>query len=311
MDSAVSFNVNTTIGAFQIGVLVSYVLFGVTTTQTYIYYSRFPEDSRKLKALVGFVWLCELGHTLCTGHTLYVYTISDYMHPELLLGAAPKSFETISMFAGFIASCVQSFFCYRIYCLSKKVFIPIIIWAMVSFRLVGSIVLFFAGLEMESLTQYVTQWEWLATSIWSVSVASDLMITATLVILLRNQRTDVQRTTALVDKIILWTIETGMLTSASSIITLGCFVAWKTTFIWTAVWFVNVRLFSNSLLASLNSRATLRAMNEVSMPSVHLSTALALSSSLNVQITKTTQKAYDGEPALVQCDKAVSEDPDA
>jgi hypothetical protein len=39
-------------GAVEIGVLVSYVLFGVTITQTYIYYSRFPDDSRKLKALV-------------------------------------------------------------------------------------------------------------------------------------------------------------------------------------------------------------------------------------------------------------------
>jgi hypothetical protein len=29
------------------------MLFGVTTTQAYIYYSRFPDDSRKLKALVG------------------------------------------------------------------------------------------------------------------------------------------------------------------------------------------------------------------------------------------------------------------
>lgn len=39
-------------GALQIGVLVSYVLFGVTTTQAYIYYDRFPDDSPKLKALV-------------------------------------------------------------------------------------------------------------------------------------------------------------------------------------------------------------------------------------------------------------------
>jgi hypothetical protein len=73
MDSTVSFDVNTTIGAhiydassprtlthrlpcfagvLQIGVLISYALFGVTTTQTYIYYSRFPDDSLKLKALV-------------------------------------------------------------------------------------------------------------------------------------------------------------------------------------------------------------------------------------------------------------------
>ncbi|KAJ7867156.1 hypothetical protein B0H13DRAFT_2560281 [Mycena leptocephala] len=106
MDPAVSLNLNTTLGAFQIGVLVSYVLFGVTTTQTYIYYSRFPDDSLKLKVLVAFVWICEVGHALCIGHSLYVYTISDYAHPERVLGPAPKSLETTSIFSGVIGACV-------------------------------------------------------------------------------------------------------------------------------------------------------------------------------------------------------------
>jgi hypothetical protein len=34
-------------GALQIGVFVSHVLFGVTTTQTYVHYSRFPDDSNQ------------------------------------------------------------------------------------------------------------------------------------------------------------------------------------------------------------------------------------------------------------------------
>jgi hypothetical protein len=40
------------LGAYEIGVLMSYAFFGMTTTQTYIYYSRFADDSRKLKSLV-------------------------------------------------------------------------------------------------------------------------------------------------------------------------------------------------------------------------------------------------------------------
>jgi hypothetical protein len=49
MDSSI---LATSLGALQIGIFVSHVLFGVMTTQTYIYYTRFPEDSPKLKALV-------------------------------------------------------------------------------------------------------------------------------------------------------------------------------------------------------------------------------------------------------------------
>ncbi|KAJ7214427.1 hypothetical protein GGX14DRAFT_610871 [Mycena pura] len=58
---ATTFKADNTLGAFQIGILVSYMLFGITTSQAYVYYTRFPEDSTRLnlKALVAFVWpLC-------------------------------------------------------------------------------------------------------------------------------------------------------------------------------------------------------------------------------------------------------------
>ncbi|KAJ7859278.1 hypothetical protein B0H13DRAFT_2356172 [Mycena leptocephala] len=119
MDSAVFFDVNTTLGAFQIGVLLSYLLLGVTITQTYIYYSRFPDDSPKLKALVAFVLVCEIAHAICLGHTLYVDTISEYAHPERVQGAPPKSFTTAIFLSGLIGACVQAFFSFRIYGLSK------------------------------------------------------------------------------------------------------------------------------------------------------------------------------------------------
>jgi hypothetical protein len=53
MDSVPPSVLAASLGALQIGVFLSHVLFGVTTTQTYIYYSRFPEDPPQLKALVG------------------------------------------------------------------------------------------------------------------------------------------------------------------------------------------------------------------------------------------------------------------
>ncbi|KAJ7851106.1 hypothetical protein B0H13DRAFT_2360385 [Mycena leptocephala] len=241
MDPALSLNLNTTLGAIQISVLVSYVLFGVITTQTYIYYSRFPEDSLKLKALVAFVWyrqlavdhiraperasrnrICEVGHALCIGHSLYVYTISDYAHPERVLGPAPKSLETTGIFSGVIGAC--GFFSFRIYAFSKKLYIPCLSWMMSVLRLLGC------------------TWKWLATFVWSVSTTNDLMISATLVVLLRNQRNNVHtRTAALVEKLILWSIETGMLTSATSIATLACFVDMKENFIWIAFFFIGAR----------------------------------------------------------------------
>ncbi|KAJ7889245.1 hypothetical protein B0H13DRAFT_2341587 [Mycena leptocephala] len=310
MDPAASLNLNTTLGAFQIGVLISYVLFGVTTTQTYIYYSHFPDDSLKLKALVAFVWVCEMAHVLCVGHTLYVYTISAYAHPERLAGPTPVSFETSALLSGIILVCVQGFFAFRIYAFSKKLHIAILVWVMAFFILLGFTVIFITAMRMSSILLYAMQWGWLVTALWSVSAANDLVIAATLAILLRNRRTDAhRRTAALVDKLILWSIETGILTSATSIVTLTCFLTMGETFISLASFVVGARVFSNSLLASLNSRATLRALNEVtvsiSLPS--LTPAVALPSH-SVQIPKVTRIASNAEPSHVQSDKVLPED---
>ncbi|KAJ6585353.1 hypothetical protein B0H19DRAFT_1250200 [Mycena capillaripes] len=242
MDSSVSFSANTTLGAYQIGVLVSYVLFGVMTTQTYIYYSRFPDDSRKLKILVAFVWVCELVLTLCLGHALYAYTISDYAHPERIGGAAPKSLSASPFVACVVAVCVQGFFSLRIHGLTKNVWIPAIIWVLAFLQLLGNAATSITALRMASVTSYEVQYEWLLASNWSILTANDLIITATLVTILIHRRPSAQKKTALlVDKLILWSIETGMLTSASGILALICFVAMKHNFIYLAFFAIEAR----------------------------------------------------------------------
>ncbi|KAJ6585252.1 hypothetical protein B0H19DRAFT_981388 [Mycena capillaripes] len=304
MNSASSFNANTTLGAYQIGVLVSYVLFGVMTTQTYIYYSRFPEDSRKLKILVAFVWVCEVVLTVCLGHTLYTYTIFDYAHPERIAGAAPKSLSASLLVSWVVSVCVQGFFSFRIYALTKTVWIPAIIWVLAFLLLLGNVAATITALRMSSLPSYEMQYEWLLASNWSILTANDLIITGTLVTILIRRWTYAQKkTTLLVDKLILWSIETGMLTSASGIIALICFVEMKDNFVYVAFYAIEARVFSNSLLAALNSRAALRAMNEISLPP-SMAPAIEFQSN-SVQMTRVIHIISDHDSNHVN-DKAAS-----
>jgi hypothetical protein len=46
-------DLNPTMGAVEIGVTTSAVLFGVTSVQTYMYYHRFSDDPLKTKILVS------------------------------------------------------------------------------------------------------------------------------------------------------------------------------------------------------------------------------------------------------------------
>ncbi|KAF7328854.1 hypothetical protein MVEN_02515000 [Mycena venus] len=188
MEPVVSLNPDTTLGAYQIGVLVSYVLFGVTTIQMYIYYTRFPEDSIKLKVLVAFVWACELAHTLCVGYGLYVWTISEYGHPELIFGHSNTSLAVAVVFSGLIGASVQGFFSFRIYSLSRKMYIPLFIWIMSFWRLLSGILVLTGTLQSSNVEGAEGQWGWALLASWSVSAANDLAITVALVTILIRQR---------------------------------------------------------------------------------------------------------------------------
>ncbi|KAJ7207179.1 hypothetical protein GGX14DRAFT_119299 [Mycena pura] len=207
-----TFNANNTLGAFQIGTLVSYTLFGITTTQAYVYYNNFPEDTRKLKALVAFVWLWEAAHAASFGAMLYTFTISDYGHPERLLQKTLASLDTAIIFAAIITAIVQGFLSFRIYALSKKLYLAIVFWTLAFFCFVVSFALFMGGVLSITFSSYITQWGRAAIISWVLSATTDLAITVTLVfLLLRLGRSKSKKTTALVDKLIAWTIGLWML----------------------------------------------------------------------------------------------------
>ncbi|KAJ7125277.1 hypothetical protein C8R44DRAFT_135983 [Mycena epipterygia] len=257
------FDPNITIGALEIGVLISYALFGFATLQAYIYFDRFTEDPRPLRCLVAFVWCCDLAHAICVGHTIYNFTISYYGQPEHLV-RAPDSFTAGTIFSGLIAHCVQSFFSHRIYRLSNSWYIPCLCWGLSFIRLVFAMVASIEGIRMVTLVDYEQHWGWILTTIWALGAVIDLGIAGILVYLFYKQRSSLlpKRTATIVNKLILWTIETGILTSIAGIVVLACFVTMPDNYIWLAWYVVTTRLFTNALFASLNSRAVLRAMND-------------------------------------------------
>ncbi|KAF7346753.1 hypothetical protein MSAN_01813700 [Mycena sanguinolenta] len=250
-----SFDANTILGPVEIGVLIFYMLFGVSTTQCYIYFDRFPEDSRRLKVLTTFVWTCGLGQMICLGDVLYTSTVSNDTQPSLLCHL-PSSLFVFLLLSGLSAACVYGFFSFRIYAFTKKAYIPGLIWFLAFLQLLRRIVVFALSLHTNSILR----------------VACDVTIAVVMVVVLRSQRSHAytKKTSALVDKLIVWAIETGVLTSVSSGLMLAFIVAMKQNFVWFSFYTISIALLPNSLMANLNSRATLRAMHEVSisLPSI-------------------------------------------
>ncbi|KAJ7119040.1 hypothetical protein C8R44DRAFT_789897, partial [Mycena epipterygia] len=222
-----------------------------------------PESSE----LANFYRVFEVAHVICIGKTLYQVTISDFENPQRLL-LVPTALAISLVFSSVIGACVQGFFSFRIYRLSKNLYIPTFIWTMAFLRVIFSFLAGIYGSHRNLLiTAFDEQRAWILYIIWVASTINDLTIAATLVYWLYRQRINAQmKTLALMDKLIKWTIETGVITSTASTLILIFFVIKKDNDIWVAVYTIMSRLYSNSLLASLNSRATLRVMNEITLP---------------------------------------------
>ncbi|KAJ7055021.1 hypothetical protein C8F01DRAFT_1373949 [Mycena amicta] len=260
---------NPTLGALLIGTLCGAILYGVTTMQAYIYFTRFPDDHWMIKSTICFIWMAESAHVGAVSHTLYTLIVLDYGHPERLLERPPRSIIGYIFLTVSIAVCVQIFFAYRIYILSKSRIIPFITYTLSFVRFVLGTSLFAVGLSVKSVTEFGTKWQWLGITMWSLSAAEDVTITATLVYLLWRQKGGVKTTNAFLDKIIKWSIETGLLTCSFSLITVILFHKMPDNFIWIAFSTLEARMFSNSLFARYSLSPLERAIELTSTPSLN------------------------------------------
>ncbi|KAK7689092.1 hypothetical protein QCA50_007783 [Cerrena zonata] len=75
---AVLDNVTAFLGGCIMAMNVSLVLYGVSTTQAYVYALNSKNDSFALKALVSAIWILETIHTACIFHEIYFYTIKGF-----------------------------------------------------------------------------------------------------------------------------------------------------------------------------------------------------------------------------------------
>ncbi|KAF7293803.1 hypothetical protein HMN09_01176100 [Mycena chlorophos] len=326
-----AFNPNPTIGALLVGALVSCVLWGISTTQTYIYFSRFPEDSLAIKLLVSVVWLFEFGHTICTSHVVYIFAITNYGNPLVLLGKTPPTLGLTVLLGTLTTCCVQGFFAFRIWTLAPHpIFkaIPIALWISL-FAYLGFTTADTALSIINPIPVFDTKYHWLLLVPTAMNVVNDNSITICLVLLLlwTRQKKGFRNTVLLLDQLLKWTLETGMLTSIFSCLNLAFYVQQPDNFIWIALQVVRARVFANSLLASLNSRDALRTMSTQKTGNTwgastngHTATSANISfrgqqvasgfgggrganaageSGLNIQMTKVTLEERDSDPEVM------------
>ncbi|KIJ70461.1 hypothetical protein HYDPIDRAFT_23564 [Hydnomerulius pinastri MD-312] len=248
---------DNTFGAFLIGVVISATLYGVTCVQTWYYYGRYPSDPWYIKLLVGAVLLSDTAHQALITHTVYTYLVTDFgQYADL--GTLVWSLIVEVLFNGFTALIVQSFLAMRVYRLSNKSILATgSVMALVIGEFILVVIYVSKGLKFQTFAE-LTELKALSMSVNAVAAAGDVLIAIFLCTLLQNSRTGFRRSDTMINKLIVFSINTGLLTSICAVASLISIGVWPSTFIYIAFYFCLGRLYCNSLLATLNARKGLR-----------------------------------------------------
>ncbi|KIJ65681.1 hypothetical protein HYDPIDRAFT_39599 [Hydnomerulius pinastri MD-312] len=250
-------DLNLIIGPLELGLVGAAVLFGLIVVQTYMYYKQFPKDSWWIKGIVAFEMLLQIPNLISITITIWTMTITNYGQPETLVTLPASGILPVVLGAP-TAFVVQAFFSYRLYKLSKGLILPIFSLLLATIRLVFKMVFGIAGFHITSVASYEQKWRWMISTLLAVSIICDVTIAAALSCYLYAKRnTGFRQTSHLIDQLIIYTIETGLITSVTDLAEAICFWTMPNNSIWMGIYAFESGLFVNSLLASLNRRAPL------------------------------------------------------
>ncbi|KAG1752821.1 hypothetical protein EDB19DRAFT_967910 [Suillus lakei] len=257
-DSANNFDPRLVIGPTQVCGLLSAVLFGCLACQSYVYFARFPSDHLALKATVSAVILLQLGHFVCIISTLWTMTVSSYGDSSQLR-AFPLAADLAIPLSGFTVSIVQTFYIFRLWKFTRNLLLPILCGMLIVGAQILTLILAVRATSAMDLVTFGDLQFLLIGLLFIARAACDMITTTGTAWSLRKQRCpDSKETATMIDRLICWTIETGLITSLMATALATWFLVVKQTYVWFAVWLMWPNVVGNSLLTSLNRRLLLR-----------------------------------------------------
>ncbi|KAH9918892.1 uncharacterized protein BXZ73DRAFT_105048 [Epithele typhae] len=260
--------VGDTLGAWLIGVCISYLLQGMLFHQAFKYYMTFHKDRWVLKAWVAVVLVLETLATVLITHTAYFYMVTKYWEPTyFFVSPTVWSLNVLPPPAALAAFISQSFFARRLWLIAPKFRILVAV-AMV--LIAGNVacfsVLAATMFRSATLSEWL-QYSWLATLGSSIQVTGDLSISAALVYTLHTSRTGITRTDSIVDTLITYSVSTGVVTCIVHIVNVTYSAKEPDNFIYAALSIILTKLYANAFLVALNSRASLGILGQSNKPS--------------------------------------------
>jgi len=253
------------LGPIVLAVVFNGALYGTCILQWYNYYTSGYKDPWYTRLLVAWVLFLDTFHTAATTYMLWEFVVPNFGKPEIFVHL-PWPYPTTPIFICLASVPVQIFLAYRIKGLSHS-------WVL------------FIGLAALSLAQGACGFAGgvlatinpdpahfsallpLANSWISIAVFVDVAITLSLFYFLRRSKTGFKKTDNIIERLIRTAIETSSVGAIFCIIDVIVFTTRIDTNLHFFFALPQGRIYTNTLMMTLNSRANLR--EEMNSTNVH------------------------------------------
>lgn len=246
--------IHNTLGLLFNVAIITAALWGAGSLQGWIYFRKYnKKDPIGTRLLVAFIMVADTIQEAMICEAVYQYAVTMHGDP-LAMGHMVKTILIELFFAGAIGFAVQQFYCYRIYRLSNNNF-----WlaGTVSLLSLASLALIYGytivTLGYASLGDLIRQQHW-ATALNVMSAVTDIAITVAMIGCLNGKKTGFKKSTDMINRMIIFTFNTGILTSLFSVADVIALNTMPNTFIYMGFFLIRDRFYTNSILVTLNSR---------------------------------------------------------
>ncbi|KAJ7116938.1 hypothetical protein C8R44DRAFT_983293 [Mycena epipterygia] len=271
-------------GPLLIGVLLNTLLYGVMLVQAFMYYHRYKTDRVWFRYFVLYLVAVETANWVCDVGLIYEPLIIRYATPEALT-ISPLLLRADALLTVLVSTPVQLFIAWRVRVVTNSFILPFIITLLAIVSLGGGIstsTIVTLHPDFASFPQFTAE-----VITWLVaSAACDVFLTGSLVYSLWIRKTNIVSTDSsiltrssdvrtsltllypvrLTSRIV--TVQTGFITAAGALLDLILFNAFPHTTLNFMIDFPLSKLYTNSLISTLNARAWREQISQHEAPNV-------------------------------------------
>ncbi|KAJ7056065.1 hypothetical protein C8F01DRAFT_1373065 [Mycena amicta] len=256
-------------GPLFIGSLFNWSLLGTLVIQTYVYYSSGYKDSKWIKGLVISTLCLDIVQTVFATHAVWQILILGWGNPATFV-ELPWTAYTFPVMSGTVAALVQFFFAWRIWALGANkiayaiaIAIDLIAVMQMIAGLVGGIQTAFISIENvgDLRPQFTASCICLRYTntdphqIWlSGSFGADVLIVGSMLWILHQNKGGIAATDGLIDRLTVRVVHSGAVTAVAAGVELVLYTLMASTFVHDTPALFLGKLYSNVLLANLNTR---------------------------------------------------------